>query len=177
MSKVLINSDGVVIKSLFGCNFYKPQPKKEPTRNKMCLGSPTMKRAKLSFAPDGSKISEPGESLDLDAMIQSALPTTDIAAIVARVKAGDDSVLHVNPGFVGDAVSLPKDLYDYKAMNNLYDKVSASFNNLPDEVKALFNNSAEDYLNSIIANKADAILAEYKAKQEAPAASGGDENA
>lgn len=139
-------------------------PKKPVDIGSPC-GSGIVYRADLSFAENGRKVAKIGQKLDLNAMIQAALPSTDIAAIVARVKMGDDSVLHVNPGFVGDATALPKDLYDYKAFDELYAKVSGSFATLPDEVKALFNNDPNQYLNDIISNKAEKILNDYKASQ------------
>lgn len=172
-----VNADGVVVAeapkrdNIFGSIAAKPTPKKIKAYKPTPLGSPYIYRAKLSYSDNGDKIAEIGEKFDLDSKIQAAKDSTDIAAIVARYKAGDDSVLHVNPGFVGDSVTLPKDIYDVKAMNELYDKVSGSFNTLPADIKALFNNSVEDYLNSIISNKANEIIKNYQAsqnQQEAP---------
>lgn len=150
--------------NLFG-DPYVPVPKKPKSVGCVC-GKPFIIRADLSFDEKGKKIAKPGKTLDLDAMIQAALPTTDIASIVARAKMGDESVLHLNPGFVGDSTALPRDLYDYKRMNDLYDKVSASFSTLPVEIQALFDNKADVYLNSIISNKAEKIISDYKASKQ-----------
>ena len=173
MSKQVVNPDGVVI-PVFGGGAYIPKPKKKITSIGSPCGEPIIHRADLSIGEHGEKIAKVGEALDLDAMIQAALPSCDITAIVARAKMGDESVLHVNPGFVGDSVNLPKDLYDYKAMNDLYDKVAGSFDSLPPEIKALFDNKADVYLNSIISNKAETIIADYKASQQQE---GGNDNA
>lgn len=165
MSKQIVNSDGVVINIFGGPKPLKPRAARETSTP---CGSPTIIRADLYFDDEHKKKAKPGQALDLDGMIQAALPSTDIAAIVARYKMGDESILNVNPGFVGDSVSLPKDLYDYKAMNDLYDKVSASFGKLPVEVQALFNNDSTEYLNSIISNKAEQIINNYEASKKAP---------
>lgn len=158
-----VNSDGVVIQ-VFGAPC--PLKPRAPRETRSECGSPFIHRAALSFKDNGEKVAQIGEKLDLDAMIQAALPSTDMAAIVARAKMGDDSVLHISAGFVGDAVSMPKDLYDYKRMNDLYDKVSGSFDTLPSEIKALFGNSTEEYLNSILSNKAEEIIQKYKDSQQ-----------
>lgn len=162
-----VNADGVVENTIFGLDYYKPVPRKRVCASHTPAGEPFTIRPKLSFGDNGVKRAAPGEKFDLDGMIQAAKDSTDIAAIVARYKAGDESVLHVNPGFIGDSVTLPKDIYDVKAMNDLYDKVSGSFDKLPDDIKALFNNNVEEYLNSIIANKANEIVTNYQASQKA----------
>lgn len=164
MSKTqTVNFDGVVVK-VFGspCQL---KPRAPHTTYSNC-GTPNIIRADLSIAADGTKIAKPGTIIDLDAMIQAAKASTDIASIVARAKMGDESVLNVKSGFTGDSVNLPKDLYDYKAMNDLYDKVSASYNTLPEGVQAAFG-SSEAYLNAILNNQADAIISKYNESQKA----------
>lgn len=163
MSKQIVDNDGVVTKLFGGPVPLKPRAAQETYS---CCGSPTIIRTDLYFDDKGHKKAKQGQVLDLDGMIQAALPSTDIAAIVARYKMGDESVLNVNPGFIGDSVNIPKDLYDYKAMNDLYDKVSGSFSKLPAEVQALFGNDANTYLNSIISNKAEEILKNYEASKK-----------
>lgn len=162
-----VNSDGVLIDIHFPNLRHKANESFTPS------GQAFIYRADLSIE-EGRKIAKIGQKLDLDAMIQAAKASTDIAAIVARAKMGDDSVLHVNPGFVGDSVNLPKDLYDYKRMNDLYDKVSASFGTLPPEVQALFGNSSEQYLNDIISGKAEKIVNDFKTQQNQPKEGEGD---
>lgn len=143
---------------------YIPVPRK-PIETCTPFGNGKIIRADLSFDNQGNKIAKPGQVLDLDAMIQAAKESTDIAAIVARAKSGDESVLNVNPGIIGDATALPKDIYDYKAMNDLYDRVAGSFDNLPEGLKAMFDNDANKYLNAILDNTANSIVSKYKETQ------------
>lgn len=170
----IINSDGVVEFSMHGSP-YSPKPRK-PKETRTCCGQPNIIQSDLTFGEDGEKIAKPGTVLDLDAMIQAAKASTDIASIVARVKMGDESVLNVSPGFTGDSVNLPKDLYDYKAMNDLYDRVASSYESLPEGLKAAFG-SSQAYLNALISNQADQIVKAYNDSQQQQPAEGDNENA
>lgn len=130
------------------------------------IGSKFIIKQDYTYDDKGNKIAKPGAKLDLDAYIQASRASCDIAAIIAKYEAGDQSVLNVHQGFTGDTTVLPKDLYDVKRMNDLYDSVSGSFAKLPAEVKSLFNNSSEEFLNSILNNQAQSIIDEYNKSKE-----------
>lgn len=149
----------------------KVLPRKNIITKSSPCGDKYTYKVDLSFGEKGEKIAKRGVKIDHDALIQSCLPSTDIHTIVAKAKMGDTSVLNIHEnGFVGDATELPRDIYDYKRMNDLYDKVSGSFSKLPVAVQALFNNSSEDYLNAIINDQAGKIIKEYKESEAAKTA-------
>lgn len=128
-------------------------------------GDKIMIKAKLSIDEDGNQIAEPGEEIDLFAYVQASKAATDMAQIVARWQAGDETVINVHPnGFEGDCAIIPNSVNDYDSIIRLNDQALANFQKLPDEVKALFDNDASKFFNSVLANKADAIIADYAAK-------------
>lgn len=140
------------------------------------LGDRYMIKAKLSIDDDGRQIAEPGDKIDWQAYIQSSKASTDIATIIARYNAGDESVLNVTPnGFYGDVDLIPSSVNDVAKINKLSETAKANFEKLPPEVQALFG-SSEDFFNAVLNNKTDEILSKIselsKSKEEA-AASGG----
>lgn len=140
----------------------KPRaPRSVPTE----LGSKYMIRAKLYIDKDGNQIAEPGEKIDLNAYVQASKASTDMATIVARAKAGDETVLNVTPnGFYGDTSIIPSSVNDFEKINKLGDIASEKFNALPEEVKSLFS-SSEDFLNAVLSNKVDSIIKSASSKQ------------
>lgn len=146
----------------------KPFTCKPRSSYKRCLadlGDRYMIKAKLSIV-DGKKIAEPGNKLDLYAYIQAQVASTDMASIVARVKAGDLDAINVNPnGYYGDATILPKDIQDVHAMNKMYESAIGAFNKLDPEVKALFDNNSDKFLNALISKQAEGIYGDYLAKK------------
>ena len=125
------------------------------------VGDQFMIKAKLSINDKGEQIAEPGDKVDLQAYIQASRASTDMATIVARYKAGDESVLNVNPnGFYGDVDIIPSSVNDVDKISKLSDSALESYNKLPDEVKSLFG-SSENFFNSVLNNKADEIVAKY----------------
>lgn len=154
------NADGVVIQPCI------LKPRAARTTYTPC-GDQFIIQQEYYFDDKGNKKCKPGKKFDLDAFIQSSLPSCDITAILAKVKLGDESVLHVHEnGFVGDTTTLPKDLYDVKRMNDLYDNVTGAFNKLPADIQALFKNDSAEFLNSILNNKAESLIKDYKLQQE-----------
>ena len=129
------------------------------------LGDRYMIKAKLSIGPHGEQIAEPGEKVDLQAYIQASKASTDMATIVARYKAGDETVLNVREGYYGDVSIIPSTINDYEKINKITDIAAAKFDALPEEVKKIFG-SSEAFLNAVLSNSVDSILA--KAKEQAP---------
>ena len=151
----------------------KVLPRKNYKPKSSPIGSKYSTKVDLSFGEHGEKIAKPGAKIDFDAMIQSCEASTDIHAIVARAKLGDLSVLNVHQnGFIGDVTELPKDIYDYKRMNDLYDRVKGSFDSLPEAVQVLFKGSADEYLNAILTDQAAKIINDYKEAEAAKSAAG-----
>lgn len=129
-------------------------------------GSKYIIKQEYTYDENGEKIVKPGAKLDFDAYIQASKASCDIAAIIAKYENGDESVLNVHKGFTGDTTILPKDIYDVKRMQELYDSVSGSFEKLPDELKTVFG-SSDDFLNALLNNKAQSIIDDYnKSKAE-----------
>lgn len=136
-----------------------------PRSVKTELGSKWMIRAKLSIGPNGEQLAEPGEKVDLNAYIQASKASTDMATIVARAKAGDETVLNVTPnGFYGDTSIIPSSVNDFEKINKLGDIATEKYNELPEEVKKLFG-SSEEFLNAVLSNKVDSILKSAAEKQ------------
>ena len=79
--------------------------------------------------------------IDQYAMIQASKSSCDINVILNRAKAGDISVLNVNPNAAYTDISeVPDNLNDaHEAMQRAKD----NWNNLPEEARAIFNN---DYM-------------------------------
>ncbi len=131
-------------------------PRKKPVIGFTSHGSKWSFRTKLSIDPvTGEKIADVGERIDLDATIQSYRDSTDIASIIARYNAGDETVLNVNSaGFTGDVTILPKDINDVVGTNGLFENVLDKFNSLPEDVRALWNNDPSAFYQSVITNEA-----------------------
>ena len=67
-----------------------------PRETYSCIGDKFYVKAKLSFDPvSGERIAEPGDKINLDAYIQASQASTDIATIVSKYLAGDETVLNV----------------------------------------------------------------------------------
>jgi len=137
--------------------------------------------AKLSIDPvSGKKKAEPGEKIDLDAYIQASKASTDITTIVAKLKAGDESVINVRQGFYGDTTILPKDINDISAIEKMNSQARESFDKLPDEVKKLFDNDPSKFFSAVLDQSAEKVIASYveaqsKAEPEKVEPSGGNE--
>ena len=87
MSKILQETGEVIVP--YFCKPRKPRSVHTP------LGDATYRKAKLSYGPNGEQIAEPGEVVDLQAYIQANRASTDMATIISRYKAGDETVLNV----------------------------------------------------------------------------------
>lgn len=141
----------------------KPRSPRSVSTN---CGSQYIIKQEYTYDEKGEKIAKPGSKLDFNAYIQASKSSCDIAAIIAKYENGDESVLNVHKGFTGDTTVLPKDVYDVKRMQDLYDSVSGSFDKLPDELKSVFG-SSDDFLNALLNNKAQSIIDDFnKSKAE-----------
>lgn len=140
---------------------YKQSPR-SPRSTFTPLGDRYQINAKLSIGPHGEQIAEPGDKVDLQAYIQASKASTDMATIVARAKAGDETVLNVTPnGFYGDTAIIPSSINEYAQINKLSDIAAEKFESLPDDIKNAFG-SSENFLNAVLNNKVNEILASSK---------------
>lgn len=141
-----------------------------PRETETCIGDRWMIKAKLSIDPvTGEKKAEPGEKIDHEAYIQASKASTDIAQIVARWEAGDESVINVNPyGFTGDVSLIPNSVNDVTKINQMTEKAAQSFDQLPDDLKARFGNSSAEFFNKVLDGSASEIIAAYKAAAADP---------
>lgn len=80
---------------------------------------------------------------DFQAYIQSFLPSTDIAYIMASVNAGDFSVLNKINGFYGDFTKVPK---TYAEFLQLQIDARRTFDKLPVEIKKKFDNDVNKFM-------------------------------
>lgn len=79
---------------------------------------------------------------DTDAIIDSYRESTDINNIMARIQAGDVSLLNQKQGFYGDFTEFPK---TYAEMLDLMHRGEEFFNKLPVEVKEKYNNDFNQF--------------------------------
>lgn len=128
------------------------------------IGDRWMIKAKLSIDKEtGEKIAEPGEKIDHEAYIQASKASTDIAQIVARWEAGDESVINVNPnGFTGDVSLIPNSINDVDKINKLTDAALKSFEQLPVDLKIKFGNSSAEFFNKVLDGSASQIISDYR---------------
>lgn len=99
----------------------------------------------LGLDKDKRKILVQTGSVDIPDFINAFQATTDMAFILARLSAGDVSVLNRKPCFYCDSTILPKtpaEGYD------MIDQSIRAFDALPDDVRAKFNNNVLDWLAS-----------------------------
>lgn len=99
----------------------------------------------LGLDKDKRKVLVQTGSVDIPDFINAFQATTDMAFILARLSAGDVSVLNRKPCFYCDSTILPKtpaEGYD------MIDQSIRAFDALPDEVRAKFNNNVLDWLAS-----------------------------
>ena len=118
--------------------------------------------AKLSVDPvSGKKKAEPGEKIDLDAYIQASKASCDITTIIAKLKAGDESVINVREGFYGDTTILPKDINDINSIEKLNAQARESFDKLPDEIRSLFDNDPSKFFSAVLDRSAENVISSY----------------
>lgn len=79
---------------------------------------------------------------DTDKIIDSFRESTDIHNIMARIEAGDVSLLNSKKGFFADVTDMPK---TYAEMLDLIEKGKYFFSHLPAEVKDQYNNDFNQF--------------------------------
>lgn len=107
-------------------------------------GSPV----KLIFTPafeDGQIILNETGKFDISEFINSYADSTDMSFILARLAAGDSSVLNVSQGFFGDASILSP---DHRAALDTVISAQTYFDNLPKETREKFNDSFVEWIQS-----------------------------
>lgn len=160
MASKEVTKNGEVIEPYI-CSPRKPRSVKTP------LGSKYKISAKLSTDPvTGRKFAEPGEKIDLNAYIQASKASTDITTIIAKLKAGDESVINVRQGFYGDTTILPKDINDINAIEKMNTQARESFDKLPEEIKKLFDNDPSKFFSAVLDQSAENTIKAYVVAQE-----------
>lgn len=107
-------------------------------------GSPV----KLIFTPafeDGQIVLNETGKFDISEFINSYVDSTDMSFILARLAAGDSSVLNVSRGFFGDASILS---HDHRAALDTVISAETYFDNLPKETRDKFNDSFVEWIQS-----------------------------
>lgn len=109
-----------------------------------CSGSPV----KVLYTPtyqDHALVLEETGKIDIQEMVQSYSDTTDMSYILARLAAGDASVLNVSNGFYGDASVLTN---DHRAALDTVISANQYFDNLDEETRAKFNDNFVEWIQS-----------------------------
>lgn len=107
-------------------------------------GSPV----KLIFTPafeDGQIVLNETGKFDISEFINSYADTTDMSFILARLAAGDSSVLNVSQGFFGDSSILS---HDHRAALDTVISAQTYFDNLPKDTRDKFNDSFVEWIQS-----------------------------
>lgn len=99
-----------------------------------------------SFRPDGTIELKVSDRIDIKKEINSHREETDMAFILSRLMAGDDSVLNPNPPMFGDFTQFPK---SYVEMLNLVLDGERYFDSLPLDVRKNFDNDRGKWFATI----------------------------
>lgn len=99
-----------------------------------------------SFRPDGTIELKVSDRVDIKKEINSHRDETDMAFILSRLMAGDDSVLNPNPPMYGDFTQFPK---SYAEMLNMVLDGERYFDSLPIETRKKFDNDRAKWFASI----------------------------
>ena len=107
-------------------------------------GSPV----KLIYTPaleEGQIVLNETGKFDISEFINSYAETTDMSFILARLSAGDSSVLNVSQGFYGDSSMLSP---DHRSALDTVISAQTYFDNLPKETRDKFNDSFVEWIQS-----------------------------
>ncbi len=99
-----------------------------------------------SFRPDGTIELKVTDRIDIKKEINSHRDETDMAFILSRLMAGDDSVLNPRPPMYGDFTQFPK---SYVEMLNMVLDGERYFDSLPIETRKNFDNDRGKWFASI----------------------------
>lgn len=94
---------------------------------------------------NGCKILVKTGSVDVPDFINAFRATTDMAFILARLSAGDTSVLNRKPCFYADSTMFPRDPSEGMRM---IDASVRAFDALPEDTRAKFDNNVFNWLSS-----------------------------
>lgn len=125
-------------------------------------GSPVHEVFAPKVKPDGSiELKSIGKE-NTDAFIQSFAESTDMSFILAKLAAGDSSVLRQRVGTYGDFLNVPKTFAD---VLQLQIDAGRAFDSLDPKIKAQFNNSRDQFLALAGTEKWFEIIGESMPKQ------------
>lgn len=99
-----------------------------------------------SFAADGTIVLSPSDVVDIKKEINSYRDQTDMAYILSRLMAGDDSVLTTKTPMYGDFTQFPR---TYAEMLQLVQSGEDAFNSLPPDIRLKFDNDRCKWFASI----------------------------
>lgn len=99
-----------------------------------------------SFAADGTIVLSPSDVVDIKKEINSYRDQTDMAYILSRLMAGDDSVLTSKVPMYGDFTQFPR---TYAEMLQLVQSGEDAFNALPADIRLKFDNDRCKWFASI----------------------------
>lgn len=107
-----------------------------------CPGSPLHEVKHGEVQDDGTIRLVVDRIEDTDKIIHSYAASTDIHNIIARIQAGDISLLNQKQGFFGDVTDMPK---TYAEMLDLIKRGEEFFKRLPADVKEQYNNDFNQF--------------------------------
>ena len=99
----------------------------------------------LAVDADGREYLEVTGRISISERINAYKDQTDMAFIIARLSAGDVSVLDRVPAQYGDVSDLP---YDHRAMLDIVNNARNYFDHLPAETRAKFDDNFETWFGS-----------------------------
>lgn len=124
--------------SKFYSSYNEPETKSSP------LGDGYMNQYKIEIIDGVEVLVKQKERRNLQAEIEAAAPSCDVASIIEKfIDTGDESLINKVPTMYGDFTDAPKSLLEAK--QRLYD-AQRSFDELSPRVKALFDNDVNKFM-------------------------------
>lgn len=128
-----------------------------------CPGSPLHPVQHGIVKDDGSIELVVDRLEDTDLIIDSFRESTEIYNIMARIQAGDVSLLNQKNGFYGDVTEMPK---TYAEMLDLMHRGEEFFNKLPVDVKEKYNNDFNQFFADFDNAMKELLPSQKEAAQE-----------
>ena len=107
-------------------------------------GSDIYEIKQLTHDDDGQEVLEVTGKLSISTQINSFKDLTDMSYIMARLAAGDDSVLNARQPLYGDFSDLA---YDHRSALDHINNARVYFDHLPDEVRVKFDNDFRNWFS------------------------------
>ena len=124
--------------SKFYSSYNEPETKSSP------LGDGYINQYKIEIIDGVEVLVKQKERRNLQAEIEAAAPSCDVASIIEKfIDTGDESLINKVPTMYGDFTDAPKSLLEAK--QRLYD-AQRSFDELSPRVKALFDNDVNKFM-------------------------------